>query len=291
MPGGRRRTHRTLVLAGALFAALVIPANASAASPPLLPDLRMASLREFHLLTINSGPYAGHRLLRFTTIMLNVGKGPLEIRGHRDCVSTVECPTMTTVQRIRLQNGDWKVVPSTGKMKYEVGDHHHHWHVIGMERYDLFDVQDAGGGTPLRGHKFGFCFFDLARWENLPGSPSRGVYVEEPEPPNPGCGTPSSLSTRVGLSVGWGDIYPWNFAGQYIDVTNLPNGRYLVCATANPKGRYRELHDWNNQAWARIRITGGSLTVLADGRSQCAKQLPPPPPPPPSPSPSPSTAP
>ena len=49
------------------------------------------------------------------------------------------------------------------------------------------------------------------------------------------------LKLRVGLSVGWGDIYPARFAGQRIDITDVPDGTYLLCLTADPSNEFVEL--------------------------------------------------
>ena len=95
-------------------------------------------------------------------------------------------------------------------------------------------------------------------------------------PPRPGCGDAYSLRTHVGLSVGWADTYPWFFAGQFIEVTGVPDGRYLVCATADADGRVLEGREHDNQSWARIRVRDDDLTLLRDGRSPCAAHLPPP---------------
>jgi hypothetical protein len=267
------------VVASLACLVLATGAPASAAGPvALLPDLRMARMRQWHLVREHSGPLSGHRLLRFMTIIANAGHGPLDIVGQRPCSSVSACPTMTTVQRIRLADGSWASRPSTAKQKYEVGDHHHHWHVIGMERMELFSLDAPPGppGAPLAaGAKFGYCFFDERPWRlGLPGAPGRPRYVEEPVRGDPGCATPSSLRTHVGLSVGWADAYPWNFAGQWIDTTGLPDGAYLVCSTVDPEDRFTEERENNNQAWTRIQITGMRLRVVDDGRGACARQLP-----------------
>ncbi len=86
--------------------------------------------------------------------------------------------------------------------------------------------------TPLRAAKYGFCFFDTTRWRA--GSSPTGHYVSRPTGTNPGCGDSASRTTRVGLSPGWADIYPWDFSGQYIDVTGVPAGEYLLCVTGRP---------------------------------------------------------
>jgi hypothetical protein len=70
----------------------------------------------------------------------------------------------------------------------------------------------------------------------------------------------------MGLSVGWGDRYPYNIAFQYIDISGLPNGEYLVTVTADPPaaggGRFIEANEDNNSSWALILIKRKTVTVL-----------------------------
>ncbi len=47
---------------------------------------------------------------------------------------------------------------------------------------------------------------------------------------------------------GWADIYPWDFSGQYIDVTGVPAGEYLLCVTADPAKRFRQVSTSNDEA-------------------------------------------
>lgn len=75
------------------LAMLMLPSAAAVAGPPapapdLLPDLRMLTPREVR---IERRPEDA-RWLRFTTISVNVGEGPFEVRGRRECASLEICP-------------------------------------------------------------------------------------------------------------------------------------------------------------------------------------------------------
>jgi putative cell wall-binding protein len=72
----------------------------------------------------------------------------------------------------------------------------------------------------------------------------------------------------MGLSVGWGDDYPANFAYQWIDISTLPPGDYTVQARADEANWYVESNETNNCAWARVRIgaSNGAVPILASGR-------------------------
>jgi hypothetical protein len=274
------RTRRRASMArraGGLLAAVVVagmtlltPASVvAAAARDQLPDLRMLKPRDVRVVRYASGPFRGHRLLRFSTLISNEGVGPLELRGQRSCTSLTHCPTMTVRQRIRQSDGSWRSIPTTATMQYAVGDGHHHWHAVGFERYRLWalGVEDP---APLRAAKYGFCFFDTTRW--LSGSSPTAHYVSRPTGTNPGCGDPKSLKTRVGLTPGWADIYPWDFSGQYIDVTGVPAGEYPLCVGADPAKRFLQASTTNDEAWVRLRIAGTKLTIRQTKRTSCSRE-------------------
>ena len=77
------------------------------------------------------------------------------------------------------------------------------------------------------------------------------------------------LRNRVGVSVGWGDDYPWNFVYQWIDITGLPGGRYRVRATVDLRNDYAETVEDDNCVWSTIRIpnpgAGHSVSVEDHG--------------------------
>ena len=64
----------------------------------------------------------------------------------------------------------------------------------------------------------------------------------------------------MGLSVGWGDKYPWNLLDERIDVTGLPDGVYRIREIADPNNEFEESNEDNNETWVDVR-----LTTTADG--------------------------
>ncbi|MEO7117656.1 MAG: lysyl oxidase family protein, partial [Candidatus Limnocylindrales bacterium] len=233
------------------------PAHAGGATD-LLPDMRMLRLTDFHV-----EPAADQRLLRFSTVIVNVGIGPLDVVGQRRCQFQDPCPKMFARQRIMDSDGGWRKLPAAGRMLY-AGDGHNHWHVQRMETYELFSLADPENIALARGAKVGYCFFDnVAHRVDLPGAPQSPAYGGF------GCGMQSSQKTHVGLSVGWGDIYPWDFAYQWIDITDLPDGDYRVCVTADPEDRFVESNDGNNAVWQDLTLTAGEIELGAHHRSRC----------------------
>ena len=244
---------RRVALAVALCAvvlALLVPAAPVAAATDRLPDLRVAPITDLRLAASN-----GRRLLRFTGLMWNNGTGAMETRANRASSTT----SAWKVDQIVYQTGGtYRRIRTTASMQY-AGDGHDHWHVGRMLTYHLW-----GSTGTLRSSKVGFCFFDTNLMSpSLPGSPSVGVYKESM------CGRRTSTSTRNGISVGWGDKYPANFAFQWIDVTGLPAGTYTLRSAVDLYKSFLERYETNNCAWARIRIpaSGSAVTVLARGQT------------------------
>ena len=115
-------------------------------------------------------------------------------------------------------------------MQY-AGDGHDHWHVRQMLTYHLW-----GSRGTLRTSKVGFCFFDTNLIDGAPPALA--------EPPglhaNRCAARRRRSSTRNGISVGWGDKYPWNFAYQWIDITGLPGGTYTLRVAVDLYGYFTE---------------------------------------------------
>ena len=236
----------TSLALGALLLALA-PVGAAGAVTPRLPDLGMAALRDF---SIHSS--RGARLLRFTTEIVNVGSGPFALSGRR---SSTAFGVMSVRQLLTNDDGSTSTFGTQAVMEYS-GDGHDHWHVRDLERYTL---QRVGSTRAVgRGAKAGFCFWDSDRYRAFRNSPSSPVYVS--------CGSQASTTVDMGLSVGWGDIYPWYLPFQWIDITGLPSGDYVVRAVADPNAYFTESTKANNATWTRIRISStNQVTVLEQG--------------------------
>jgi hypothetical protein len=68
----------------------------------------------------------------------------------------------------------------------------------------------------------------------------------------------------MGISPGWGDIYTWDLPGQYLDITNVPDGAYDVVSIANPDCTLLESAPGLEGAATRIRLANGAVTVLGE---------------------------
>lgn len=226
-----------------LALAFAAPASPAGAASDLLPDLGMARLTDLKLERTSDG----RKLLRFSSIIVNVGDGPLEVHGQRPDAGI---PIMTTVQRIFDDAGGHSDAPTDAVM-YFGGDGHNHWHVRDLE---TFELKRLGKGTKVgTGAKHGFCFSDNYRY----GSGQDPYYTN--------CGQVSDLQATMGLSVGWGDLYRYNLPDQYIDITGFGRGRYRLTGTADADNWFQESDESNNSTWVDIRIRHGRVKVLDYG--------------------------
>ena len=224
------------------------PARAGADA---LPDLVAAPLGDFRVET--SG---GRRLLRFSSMMANVGPGHFELRGHRDNTSqpmSIEQWIYTDHTRARVNT-----IIATPAVAQFSGDGHNHWHVQEMIQFDLWD-----SGITTRGAKIGFCFLDTDPYNlGLPGASSTPFYR------GASCGTsPNALGNMMGMSIGWGDKYSWFLPNQWVDITGLPSGTYTVRAKVDPNGYFAETNDLNQCAYVTVSVSTSSnaVTVLSSG--------------------------
>jgi hypothetical protein len=87
------------------------------------------------------------------------------------------------------------------------------------------------------------------------------------------CGNSTSQSVRMGISVGWMDIYSAYITHQWIDISDLPEGDYRLCATVNPSGLWTEkLNNFaNNSHWIDVHLdpAAETATPISDGEGPC----------------------
>ena len=209
-------------------------------------------------------------LLTFGSAVDNVGSGPLLIEGERPDATT---PAMSVSQLVRRSDGSTRVRPVRAHIHYVREETHEHWHLLGFETYEL--RRAASNELVEPDQKTGFCLGDRYRTDDrstLPNEPPRPVWTEE-------CGRnqPGLLSVEQGLSPGYGDDYVPQLEGQFVDVTSVPAGRYLLVHRVNPEGVLEEETLSNNAASVLIRIrrdTGDipTVSVLArcPGSDSCA---------------------
>ncbi|MGB0653768.1 MAG: lysyl oxidase family protein [Thermoplasmatota archaeon] len=153
--------------------------------------------------------------------------------------------------------------PSQHPEWFEWGACHGHWHFREYADYRLWTVdgwlvwntlrlahpdataQEVFDGYPdlttgyVDGHKQGFCIIDLQLF--FPASLA-------------GPGQYYSCGSNQGISVGYADSYYWGLDGQFIDVTDVPSGVYVLEAEVNAERLYVESDYVNNRGVMVVRI-------------------------------------
>lgn len=82
--------------------------------------------------------------------------------------------------------------------------------------------------------KQGFCVIDIQQYRSLPGR-----YFS--------CG-------YQGISPGWADVYGSGLDGQWVDVTEVEPGDYVLEAEVNAERFYDESDYANNRAWRTVLV-------------------------------------
>jgi hypothetical protein len=213
----------------------------TAPAPELLPDLDQVPPA-----AISVDVHEGRERLLFASAVENVGVGPLLLSGRR--ASGAE-PEMTARQVVRKVDGTTTTYVLKAGLRFVVEETHRHWHLLGFERYEL---RTPDGEAVGRDRKTGFCLgdrYDAHAGSRIPGEPRRAVWTQE-------CGRDQAerLRIREGLSPGFGDDYVPLLEGQFIDVTGLRPGRYILIHRVNPAGDLRESSYANNAASALLKL-------------------------------------
>jgi hypothetical protein len=99
--------------------------------------------------------------------------------------------------------------------------------------------------------KVGFCLEDSGHVDSH--GPTAKVYGNHDF-----CwqGRPDRASLVEGVSAGWRDVYPWDLAFQWVDVSDVQPGSYWLHSDVDPDGILAEGNEGNQAAWA------GSATTI-----------------------------
>jgi Lysyl oxidase len=240
----------TVIALAAVLAPRPVPTVATHSENARLPDLAVLAPRDFRIVVRDSG----RRLLRFTTIIVNIGNGPFQLSGYDDDGFAAKKDILSVNQQILEPDGTFSRHHTDATMFWS-GDGHDHWHVTDLQVSKLQNLENEEVGSVK---KVGFCFVDNFRY----GSSQPPHYTQAIDI----CFTKANGRVPMGISKNWGDTYPWTFKYQWVDITDLPNGKYRLRVIADPAevpgGLFVESDETNNVGWARIRIQGQQVTVL-----------------------------
>ena len=194
--------------------------------------------------------------LRFDQVMTNVGRGDLETRLF--VPKDPNDPNHHSYQRIYYSDSrdHYEDVLSSDWIFHPI---HDHYHVQDFAQTNLWEIDAQGqraGSEPLRvGHKISFCIADieLDEW---------GTKGNGPRQHN----APDCLSVAYsddtfnyylqGLTRGWTDIYEYYLPGQYVEVSGVPDGNYILETVMDPDNHLIESDDANNCGSLIVEISG-----------------------------------
>ncbi|XP_044056166.1 lysyl oxidase-like 5a isoform X2 [Siniperca chuatsi] len=138
-------------------------------------------------------------------------------------------------QRVKNQ-GTADFLPVKPRHEWEWHSCHQHYH--SMEAFSNYDLLDVSTGQKVaEGHKASFCLEDTSC---DPGIRRRFACTAHTQGLGPGCY----------------DTYHANIDCQWIDITDVPPGNYILKVTVNPSQLVQESDFSNNEVRCDIRYTG-----------------------------------
>uniref|UniRef100_A0A096MFV6 Lysyl oxidase homolog n=1 Tax=Poecilia formosa TaxID=48698 RepID=A0A096MFV6_POEFO len=156
--------------------------------------------------------------------------------AYRPSVSDLEYRVLLRFpQRVKNQ-GTADFLPVKPRHEWEWHSCHQHYHSMeAFSNYDLLDV--ATGQKVAEGHKASFCLEDTSC---DPGVRRRFACTAHTQGLGPGCY----------------DTYHANIDCQWIDITDVPPGNYVLKVTVNPSQLVQESDFSNNEVRCDVRYTG-----------------------------------
>jgi len=149
---------------------------------------------------------------------------------------------------INSGNGDLKIGSPTDPNNpyaswFEFSPCHGHYHIRDFSNYQLLTLD---GAVAAQGHKQAFCLEDLLKYSN--DLKSNG-YV---------C-------ANQGITSGWADWYFKQLSGQWIDITGVPEGDYVVHVEINFAKTFAEgKNRYSNVIEAKIHVPDPRNKVQVD---------------------------
>jgi len=234
---------RLRVAVAALFcaSAFAAVAGAPAVAAPLLPDLSQETPYDLGIATDGKRYHLG-----FGSVVYNYGDGPLRIVGSRESGGDL---TMSATQYVDQDDGTQVQRPGIGGLRYVDAITHRHWHYL---KFDTYSLRRPDGSLARADRKTGFCLGDRRTAPAATPIPGMQPYAEY----GGNCGYDSPGLTRVeeGIAVGYGDDYGPQLEGQFVDITRLPAGRYVLVHRVNADGALQEKTLDNNAASVLIDL-------------------------------------
>jgi hypothetical protein len=211
--------------------------------------------------------------LRFDQVFANVGEGPLELRFAipRDPGSSAR----DIFQRIYRSDPPAAYDErAAGQWVYHAIHQHYHYTGFGLsllwpadasgrraaapiraKRHSLDGGRPHGPPEPVRsGRKVGFCLADteLDFWLQKGNGPRT---YNAPDCLFPAFSDAQNDYLVQGITPGWADVYDWYLPDQYIEVTGVRDGTYILETIADPDNTLLEADETNNCTAVLIRLS------------------------------------
>lgn len=181
-------------------------------------------------------------VLRFEGYVTNLGEGPLDLRGNPQLADPDDPTSHEVWQRVRTTTGDWLKL-SKPPVRYETADGHHHFHLMEIVAYSLWD--EGGTAQVAKGQKVGFCMLDFQELTDRHPAPGERTYDEE-FVDNCRAYEPDAEDLVMGVTEGWRDVYVASLTYQWVDVSDVPPGPYRLAARSDPHDIVVESDETNN---------------------------------------------
>ena len=217
----------------------------------LRPDVRALPPRDIAMLGTGS--------MKFSTTSWNAGDGKLELVA-RNPVPDVNGQLKQPVdQRVYCSGGSHYDRPA-GSAAYH--PEHNHVHYNDYANY-ILEQDTASPQNPRKGTKTTFCIMDTTGVNTqVMGASASAVFNW--------CPTQAPGFNTQGMSIGWGDTYGSNLAGQSLNIADLAPGMYRLRHVFDPKGLLLETNESDNQSCRRVEIGDGSNGRYVADRGPCS---------------------
>lgn len=206
----------------------------------LLPDIVPTKPRELYI------EYSGDiKNIRFSTTFINQGDAALELVGYHDPEQQ-----RTRVTQKLFASDSTATERQVGEFVFHEG--HDHWHTEKYIQFQLWSYNENLEPAELLAttEKMSFCIWDEEKQDF-------GLLNEAPERVYEGCNNSSQ-----GISVGWSDTYTPDLEGQELDITNIPDGGYMVRTVVNPDNKILEKDYSNNVNAVFVVLSNDTITIL-----------------------------
>ncbi|HVF53309.1 MAG TPA: lysyl oxidase family protein [Actinomycetota bacterium] len=262
-----RLVAATSVVAAMAWAFLAVPSAAAPKPKELLPNLRPLPPGELFGPATGMLPSFGRynpvpvvvdgclpdeivrksvqRCLRYPTAVVNLGRGPLELHYR------VMAPVPEAFQIIYARDGSTRARYAADS---ELHATHSHFHFPNFYVTELWRADPSGRvrseGPVATSEKSGFCPEDS-------GGGGESRYT---------CGAEYSADSGtvaqiVGISPGSHDIYGMHLPDQFVEVSGVPDGFYVLKVAIDPDDALVESDESDNEVCVGLELEGPTASL------------------------------